>query len=133
MMVSTGASAVVRVVVLGLLEKGRGAWARARKWSALVLALWLDGAGGVWWEKNPPYHGPVFVLTHYGRPPIQMEGGTVFHFVTGGISEALERATAEAEGKDVEIGGGVATLPQYIAARLIAVLHLAIAPSRRGS
>jgi dihydrofolate reductase len=73
------------------------------------------------------------VLTHHGRSPIQMEGGTVFHFVTGGIHEALERATAAAAGGDVEIGGGVATIRQYLEARLIDELHVAIAPRLLGS
>jgi dihydrofolate reductase len=72
-------------------------------------------------------------LTNYSRQPIQMEGGTVFHFVTGGIREALDRATAEAEGKDVEIGGGVSTVRQYLEAKLIDELHVAIAPRLLGS
>src|SRR5258707_12286997 len=100
---------------------------------ATTLGAWFGALGGcvagrVGGEKTPPSPGPVFVLTHYGRPPIQMEGGTVFHFVTGGIREALERATAEAEGKDVEIGGGVATIRQYLEARLLGEPHVAIAP-----
>jgi dihydrofolate reductase len=98
-----------------------------------IRGPWPDDAWRGWWGKNPPYHGPVFVLTHYGRPPIQMEGGTVFHFVTGGIREALERATAGAEEKDVQIGGGVATIRQYLLARLIDELHVAIAPRLLGS
>jgi dihydrofolate reductase len=75
----------------------------------------------------------VFVLTHHGRPPAEMEGGTVFHFVTGGIREAMERATAAAAGNDVQIGGGVSTVRQYLEARLIDELHVAIAPRLLGS
>lgn len=86
-----------------------------------------------WWGKNPPYHGAVLVLTHHGRPPAEMEGGTVFHFVTGGIHEALERATAAASGKDVQIGGGVSTVRQYLEAKLVDELHMAIAPRLLGS
>jgi dihydrofolate reductase len=98
-----------------------------------IRGPWPDDAWRGWWGKNPPYHGPVFVLTHHARPPIQMEGGTVFHFVTGGIREALERATAEAKGGDVQIGGGVSTIRQYFEAGLIDELHLAIAPTLLGS
>jgi dihydrofolate reductase len=98
-----------------------------------IRGPWPDDAWRGWWGKNPPYHGPVFVLTNYSRQPIQMEGGTVFHFVTGGIREALDRATAEAEGKDVEIGGGVSTVRQYLEAKLIDELHVAIAPRLLGS
>src|ERR1051326_2024628 len=110
-----------------------GAWIRGRNMFGPVRGPWPDENWRGWWGKNPPYHGPVFVLTHHDRRPIQMEGGTVFHFVTGGIHEALERATAAAEGKDVEIGGGVATIRQYLEARLITELHLAIAPRLLGS
>ena len=105
-----------------------GAWIMGRNMFGPIRGPWPDDAWRGWWGKNPPYHGPVFVLTHYGRPPIQMEGGTVFHFVTGGIREALERATAGAEEKDVQIGGGVATIRQFWKARLIDELHLAQAP-----
>ena len=98
-----------------------------------IRGPWPDDAWRGWWGKNPPYHRPVFVLTHHARPPIQMEGGTVFHFVTGGIREALERATEAATGKDVQIGGGVATIRQYLEAGLIDELHLAISPVLLGS
>src|SRR5258708_6192755 len=84
-------------------------------------------------RSSPTPQRPVVVLTLSGPPPIQMEGGTVFHFVTGGIREALERATGEAGGKDVQIGGGVATIRQYLEARLIDELHVAIAPRLLGS
>jgi dihydrofolate reductase len=86
-----------------------------------------------WWGDNPPYHVPTFVLTHHPRPPLEMEGGTTFHFVTGGIHEALERAREAANGKDVRIGGGVQTIQQYLRAGLIDEMHLAISPVLLGS
>src|SRR5207237_7020715 len=115
------------------LGEGIGAGIMGRNMFGPIRGPWPDDAWRGWWGKNPPYHGPVFVLTHHGRPPIQMEGGTVFHFVTGGVREALERATAGAEGKDVQIGGGVATIGQYREAWLIGELHVAIAPRLLGS
>ena len=81
-----------------------------------------------WWGDDPPYHVPVFVLTHHPRPALEMEGGTTFHFVTGGIREALDRARDAAAGKDVRIGGGPGTIRQYLRGALIDELHLAIAP-----
>src|SRR5437773_10750686 len=98
-----------------------------------IRGPWPDDAWRGWWGKNPPYHGPVFVLTHYGRAPIQMEGGTVFHLVTGGIREALARATAGAEGKDVQMGGWLATMPQCLEASRIGETHVAPAPGLHGS
>jgi dihydrofolate reductase len=83
-----------------------GAWIMGRNMFGPVRVVGNDESWQGWWGKNPPYHVPVFVLTHHARPPLEMEGGTVFHFVTGGIREALERAMAEAGGRDVEIGGG---------------------------
>lgn len=93
-----------------------------------VRGPWPDESWRGWWGETPPYHVPVFVLTHHARPPLEMAGGTVFHFVTGGIHEALERARAAAGGKDVRIGGGVSTVRQYLEAGLIDELHLAISP-----
>jgi dihydrofolate reductase len=81
-----------------------------------------------WWGDNPPYHFPVFILTHHARPAIEMAGGTTLHFVTGGIREALDRARAAARGLDVRIGGGPNTIQQYLRAGLIDHLHLAISP-----
>ena len=81
-----------------------------------------------WWGKNPPYHVLVFVLTHHARAPITMEGGTTFYFVTDGIHAALERAKAAAQGKDVRLGGGVATIRQYLTAGRIDEIHLVISP-----
>jgi dihydrofolate reductase len=86
----------------------------------------LDWTG--WWGEEPPYHAPVFVLTHHEREPLEMKGGTTFHFVTGGIVEALERARAAAGDRDVAIAGGAATVNQYLAAGLIDELYLHIAP-----
>ena len=89
--------------------------------------------GRGWWGENPPYHAPVFVLTHYARPTITMEGGTTFHFVTGGIREALARARDVAKDQDVRLGGGVATIRQYLEVGLVDEMHLAIAPVLLGT
>jgi dihydrofolate reductase len=86
-----------------------------------------------WWGDNPPYHVPTFILTHHARRPIQMEGGTTFHFVTGGIPEALDRARESANGKDVRIGGGADTIRQYLRAGLIDELHFVISPLLLGA
>jgi dihydrofolate reductase len=93
-----------------------------------VRGPWPDESWRGWWGDNPPYHVPVFVLTRHERGPITMEGGTVFHFVTDGIEAALRRAFEAAEGKDVRLGGGVATIRQYLAAGLVDEMHLAISP-----
>ena len=113
--------------------EGVGSWIMGRNMFGPIRGPWPDDSWRGWWGKNPPYHGPVFVLTHHRRSPVEMEGGTVFHFVTGGFQEAFERATAAAAGKDVEIGGGVSTVRQYLEAGLIDELHLAIAPRLLGS
>jgi dihydrofolate reductase len=89
---------------------------------------WSDDGWKGWWGENPPYHVPVFVLTHHARAPITMAGGTTFHFVTDGIHAALSRAKEAAQGKDIRIGGGAATVRQYLEAGLIDELHLAISP-----
>ncbi len=117
----------------GRYLEGVGAYIMGRNMFGPVRGPWPDDSWRGWWGKNPPYHVPVFVLTHHAHPTIEMEGGTVFHFVTGGIREALERATAAAEGKDVQIGGGAATLRQYLEARLIDEMHVAISPMLLGS
>ncbi len=93
-----------------------------------VRGPWPDHEWKGWWGANPPYHVPVFVLTHHARPPLEMDGGTVFHFVTAGIEAALDQARAAALGKDVRIGGGAATLRQYLQAGLLDEIHLAISP-----
>ncbi len=111
--------------------KGIGAWILGRNMFTPERGPWkMDWKG--WWGPNPPYHVPVFVLTHHPRPSLEMEGGTVFHFVTGGIREALEKARAAAGDKDVRIGGGAATIRQYLEAGLIDALHFAIAPALLG-
>jgi dihydrofolate reductase len=105
-----------------------GAWILGRHMFGPVRGPWPDESWKGWWGDNPPYHVPVFVLTHHARAPIEMQGGTVFHFVTGGIHEALERARAAAAGRDVRIGGGPETIRQYLREGLIDELHLAISP-----
>ena len=113
--------------------KGIGAWIMGRNMFGPVRGAWPDERWHGWWGKHPPYHVPVFVLTHHQRAPLTMDGGTVFHFVTGGIREALERATEAARGRDVQLGGGVATIRQYLEAKLIDEMHMAIAPVVLGS
>lgn len=105
-----------------------GAWILGRNMFGPVRGSWPDDSWKGWWGDNPPYHVPVFVLTHHARAPITMEGGTTFHFVTGGIHEALDRARAAAGAKDVRIGGGASTIRQYLREGLIDELHLAISP-----
>ncbi|HEY8548311.1 MAG TPA: dihydrofolate reductase family protein [Vicinamibacterales bacterium] len=110
-----------------------GAWIMGRNMFGPVRGPWPDYEWKGWWGKNPPYHVPVFVLTHHPRPPQEMEGGTVFHFVTDGIEAALEQARKAAGGKDIRIGGGVSTIRQYLQARLIDEMHVAISPVLLGS
>lgn len=110
-----------------------GAWILGRNMFGPIRGPWKDDAWRGWWGDNPPYHCDVFVLTHYLRASITMKGGTTFHFVTEGIHVALERAKAAAKGKDVRLGGGVATFQQYARAGLIDEIHLAIAPVLLGS
>ena len=105
-----------------------GAWILGRNMFSPNRGPWLDMNWKGWWGDNPPYHVPTFILTHHARESIQMEGGTSFHFVTGGIHEALERARAAANTKDVRIGGGADTIRQYLRAGLIDELHFAISP-----
>ena len=105
-----------------------GAWILGRNMFGPVRGPWPDLSWQGWWGDNPPYHVPVFVLTHHERPPLIMEGGTTFHFVTGGAEEALERARKAANGKDVRIGGGADTVRQYLRAGQIDELHIAISP-----
>jgi len=112
---------------------GIGAWILGRNMFGPVRGPWPDERWKGWWGEEPPYHTPVFVLTHHPRAPIAMKGGTEFHFVTGGIHEALERARAAANGKDVRLGGGVATVRQYLRAALIDELHLAMRPVLLGA
>jgi dihydrofolate reductase len=107
---------------------GIGATIMGRNMFGPIRGSWGDEEWTGWWGDEPPYHHPVFVLTHHARAPITMRGGTTFHFVTDGIEAALERAMDAAEGQDVRLGGGVATIQQYLRAGLVDELHLAMAP-----
>lgn len=105
-----------------------GAWILGRNMFGPIRGAWPDLDWKGWWGESPPYHVPTFILTHHARPSIEMEGGTTFHFVTGGIDEALERARDAAQGMDVRIGGGANTIQQFLRAGLIDELHVAISP-----
>lgn len=107
---------------------GVGAWILGRNMFGPVRGPWPDEQWKGWWGERPPYQVPVFVLTRHARAPVEMQGGTVFHFVTGGIHEALARARAAAGGLDIRLGGGVTTLRQFLEARLVDELHVAVAP-----
>ena len=110
-----------------------GAWIMGRNMFGPVRGPWQDHSWKGWWGENPPYHTPVYVLTHHARPAIEMDGGTVFHFVTDGIHSALRQAMTAAKGKDIRLGGGVSTIRQYLRERLIDELHLAVSPVLLGS
>ncbi len=110
-----------------------GAWILGRNMFGPLRGPWLDDQWKGWWGDVPPYHCPVFVLTHHARASIEMEGGTTFHFVTEGIRAAYDRAMQAAGGKDVRVGGGVATIRQYLQAGLLDEMHLAISPALLGS
>lgn len=110
-----------------------GAWILGRNMFTLSRGEWPDDGWKGWWGENPPYHGPVFILTHHPRASIPMEGGTTFHFVTEGIHVALERARKAASGKDVRIVGGVNVIQQYLRERLVDEMHIPIAPVVLGS
>jgi dihydrofolate reductase len=105
-----------------------GAWILGRNMFGPFRGVWPDLNWKGWWGDNPPYHVPVFILTHHARPSIQMEGGTTFHFITGGIGEALDQAREAAGGKDVRIGGGPNTIQQYLREGLIDEMHIAVVP-----
>ena len=110
-----------------------GAWIMGRNMFGPIRGEWPDEAWRGWWGDNPPYHVPVFVLTHHPRASLEMDGGTTFHFVTGGIEEALRRAKEAAGSKDIRIGGGVETIRQYLRGGLVDELHLAVSPVLLGS
>jgi dihydrofolate reductase len=112
---------------------GIGAWILGRNMFGPIRGPWPDDSWKGWWGEEPPYHVPVFILTHHPRPPLNMAGGTEFRFVTGGIDEALARARAAAGALDVRVGGGVSTIRQYLRAGLIDELHLAVRPVLLGS
>ena len=109
-----------------------GAWILGRNMFGPVRGPWPDESWKGWWGEEPPYHVPTFVLTHHARKPIEMKGGTTFHFVTGGIEEALKLAKAAAGEKDIRVGGGASTIRQYLRAGLIDDLHLAVSPVLMG-
>lgn len=110
-----------------------GAWILGRNMFAPSRGPWPDDEWKGWWGSNPPFHAPAFVLTNYPRDPIAMEGGTTFHFVTDGIHAALRRALEAADGKDVRLGGGAASIQQYLREGLVDEMHVAIAPLVLGS
>src|ERR1700730_6231960 len=105
-----------------------GAWIIGRNMFGPIRGEWPDENWKGWWGDNPPFQVPVFVLSHHPRESITMAGGTTFHFITDGIQTALKRATESANGQDVRLGGGVATIQQYLRARLIDEMHLVIVP-----
>ncbi len=110
-----------------------GAWILGRNMFAPSRGPWpVDDPWQGWWGDEPPYHVPTFVLTHHAREPLVMKGGTVFHFVTGGIHEALRLAREAAQGRDVRVGGGANTIRQYLQAGLMDEMHLALAPTLLG-
>jgi dihydrofolate reductase len=109
-----------------------GAWIIGRNMFGPIRGPWPDGNWKGWWGDNPPYHVPVYVLTHHARPPLEMDGGTTFYFVTEGIHDALARARKAAKGKDIQIGGGADTIQQYLREGLIDELHIAITPTILG-
>ena len=105
-----------------------GAWILGRNMFGPVRGPWPDDSWKGWWGEEPPYHVPVFVLTHHPRAPLEMKGGTTFYFVTDGAESALRQAKEAARGKDVRVGGGVATIRAYLAAGAIDEMHLAVSP-----
>lgn len=107
---------------------GVGAFILGRNMFGPVRGPWPDESWRGWWGKNPPYHTPTFVLTNHARESLEMEGGTVFHFVTDGIRSALEQARAAAGDKDIRLLGGVSTIRQYLEARLVDEMHIAVSP-----
>ena len=113
--------------------EGIGAWILGRNMFGPIRGDWPDDSWKGWWGDDPPYHADTFVLTHHARAPIVMEGGTTFHFVTDGIRAALDRAMKAANGQDVRLLGGVATIRQYLEARLVDEMHFAISPILLGS
>lgn len=108
--------------------EGVGAWIMGRNMFGPVRGAWADETWKGWWGETPPYRVPVFVLTHHARAPVEMRGGTVFHFVTDGIGAALERAREAAEARDVRIGGGAATVRQYLREGVVDEMHLVVSP-----
>jgi dihydrofolate reductase len=112
---------------------GIGAWILGRNMFGPIRGPWPDESWRGWWGANPPYHAPAFVLTHHSRPPLEMEGGTVFHFVTDGIHAALERAKTAAGDRDIRLLGGASTIRQFLQAKLVDEMHLAVTPILLGA
>jgi len=110
-----------------------GAWIMGRNMFGPIRGNWTDDEWKGWWGEEPPYHVPVFVLTHHERKPIKMKGDTVFHFVTDGIESAIEKANEAAAGKDIRIGGGASTIRQFLQAGYIDEIHFAFSPIFLGS
>jgi dihydrofolate reductase len=117
----------------GAWGNGVGATIMGRNMFGPIRGEWGEEAWNGWWGDDPPYHTPVFVLTHFARPPLEMQGGTTFHFVTDGIEGALERAREAAGDLDVSIGGGAATVQQYLRAGLVDEMRIHVAPVLLGS
>jgi dihydrofolate reductase len=113
--------------------EGIGAWILGRNMFGPIRGPWPDEAWKGWWGETPPYHTSVFVLTHHARPSLTMDGGTTFHFVTGGIHEALSLAREASKNKDVRLGGGAATIRQYLQAGLVDLVHVALSPVLLGT
>jgi dihydrofolate reductase len=113
-------------------DENIGATVMGRNMFGPIRGPWTDEDWTGWWGDEPPYHHPVFVLTHHPRPPVTMQGGTTFNFVTDGIEAALERAFDAAGGKDVRLGGGPATVQQYLRAGLVDDVHVAVVPTLLG-
>lgn len=109
-----------------------GASIMGRNMFGPIRGAWPDNHWKGWWGEEPPYHSPVFVLTHHAREPLKMAGGTTFFFVTDGVEVALQRAREAAGGKDIRLGGGVSTVRQYLSKKLIDEIHLAVAPVLMG-
>lgn len=110
-----------------------GAWIMGRNMFGPIRGPWLNDNWKGWWGDNPPYHTPVFVLTHHKRPDLTIEGGTTFHFVNDGVKAALKKAKEAANGKDVRLGGGVSTVREYLREGLVDEMHLAITPTLLGT
>ena len=110
-----------------------GAWILGRNMFGPMRGPWEDHSWKGWWGDNPPYHTPVYILTHHARPSIEMEGGTTFHFITDGIEAALKMAKANANGKDIRLGGGANTVRQYLSSRLVDEMHIALSPTLLGA
>jgi dihydrofolate reductase len=110
-----------------------GAWIMGRNMFGPMRGPWEDHSWKGWWGDNPPYHTPVYVLTHHARPSIEMGGGTTFHFVTDGIEAALKMAKAGATGKDIRLGGGAKTIRQYLSSKLVDEMHIAVSPTLLGT